>query len=191
MAGDWLRMADWQRRHAGTLFGDYNNVSDAAASIYRAAIELPYAARWVVELTMNRFWEKVLVDDSDKCWEWSAATVTKWKYGAFRYNGKTGYAHRFSWELHNGKIPNGLFVLHKCDNPSCVNPEHLFLGTHSDNMIDMDKKGRRTLRKLTPEIIREIRSSDESLTSMAGRLGVAISTVGDTRNRKRWEWVND
>lgn len=87
-----------------------------------------------------RFWAKVLKLDSG-CWEWQAARLNG--YGVFHpRHGQTCGAHRFSFELENGAIPNGLHVLHKCDNPPCVNPTHLFLGTQQDNNADCRKKGR-------------------------------------------------
>jgi len=91
----------------------------------------------------ERFWEKVDVVGKRKneCWEWSGSKNKK-GYGMFRYDGKNISTHRCSWILHYGEIPNDLFVLHKCDNPSCVNPNHLFLGTNEDNMKDMAQKGR-------------------------------------------------
>jgi len=76
-----------------------------------------------------------------KCWTWSAAKTTA-GYGHFYIGTKHHYAHRVAWEVRYGKIGNGLFVLHKCDNPSCVNHKHLFLGTVRDNSRDMIRKGR-------------------------------------------------
>jgi hypothetical protein len=87
-----------------------------------------------------RFWAKV--QRGEGCWEWQGANNGK-GYGCFGKEGsRPYYAHRFSWELHAGPIPDGLFVLHRCDNRRCVNPEHLFLGTQGDNMRDMIAKGR-------------------------------------------------
>ena len=92
-------------------------------------------------LLATRFWEKV--KKSDDCWVWTAA-IDKCGYGYIGLGpGKgMGKAHRVSWQLHKGGIPEGLCVLHKCDNPSCVNPEHLFLGTQKDNAVDRELKGR-------------------------------------------------
>jgi hypothetical protein len=104
----------------------------------------------------HRFWQKVL--RSDVCWTWSAAKDRD-GYGWFKRAGKQVYAHRVSWTLHHGEIPAGLFVLHKCDNPSCVRPEHLFLGTNLDNVRDALSKGRmavgdRNGSRLHPEKLR-------------------------------------
>lgn len=80
--------------------------------------------------------------ESPSCWEWLAYRDRK-GYGRFMVPGsKTSLAHRFSWELHRGPIPTGMCVLHRCDNPPCVNPAHLFLGTLQDNVRDMIQKGR-------------------------------------------------
>lgn len=80
------------------------------------------------------------------CWEW-IGTITNEGYGVFGAEGGFSSAHRFSWKIHYGDIPDGLLVLHKCDNRRCVNPEHLFLGTQSDNMRDKIAKGRRRVPK--------------------------------------------
>lgn len=89
---------------------------------------------------VKRFWEKV--DKSEDCWVWTASR-DKDGYGGFSLRPRARIlAHRFSWTLHYGPIPDGMFVCHHCDNPPCVRPEHLFLGTHQDNVDDMFKKGR-------------------------------------------------
>src|SRR6266853_3758788 len=96
-----------------------------------------YTRRSITE----RFWEKV--DTTGDCWLWTASK-TEFGYGQFgTARGKPSTtAHRVSWELHFGPIPDGMFVCHHCDTPPCVKPDHLFLGTHEQNQLDMLLKGR-------------------------------------------------
>lgn len=87
---------------------------------------------------MDVFFSKI--EKTSKCWNWKGSTRNG--YGAFKYRRKVYGAHRFSWMLFNGEIPFSKIICHKCDNKLCVNPNHLFVGTHKDNMQDMVKKGR-------------------------------------------------
>jgi hypothetical protein len=112
-----------------------------------------------------RFWSRVQQDAPDACWEWEGARHP-FGYGSLSFQGRFVDAHRVAWELTNGPIPPGLHVLHRCDNPPCCNPAHLFLGTARDNSRDMCQKGRHVSwrgraphgnSKLTPEQVAEIR----------------------------------
>lgn len=95
--------------------------------------------------TCIRFYFRVLATDGH--WLWNGSKNRAGGYGFFSWNGKQGYAHRFSYELHKGPIPDGLEIMHSCDIPECVYPEHLFTATHSENMQDMVHKQRHGRQK--------------------------------------------
>ena len=136
----------------------------------------------------ERFFEKVDVRELTECWTWKAS-VDRTGYGRFYMNGKGEMAHRASWWMHNGEIPEGMLVLHHCDNPPCVNPTHLFLGTHQDNAIDRNNKGRNVgNRKLTDEEVIEIRKKyipwKYSTYKLASEYGVSQPQIGLIVNNK-------
>ena len=95
---------------------------------------------------IERFFKNIKDENTSDCWLWKTYNHND-GYGTLHINRKRIYAHRYSWIIHYGEIPKGLFVCHKCDNPKCVNPEHLFLGTNTDNVNDMIKKGRKKQAK--------------------------------------------
>ena len=95
----------------------------------------------------DRFDESYKTDPDTGCWEWTAGRAGgKHRYGAIKHKGRVAPAHRISYMIHVGKIGDGLQVLHRCDNPGCVNPSHLFLGSQKDNMTDMASEHRRGLQ---------------------------------------------
>jgi hypothetical protein len=93
-------------------------------------------------MTPDRFWAQVERRDPDECWPWQGRRMPH-GYGTLHHPGRrTSYAHRVAWEFTNGAIPDGLIVMHTCDNPPCANPRHLRVGTMRDNMQDREAKGR-------------------------------------------------
>jgi hypothetical protein len=110
---------------------------------------------------LERFWSKVDKECSEffDCWEWTGGKTVD-GYGLFKLNGRHVLAHRVSYEIEVGKIPDGMLVLHKCDNPSCVNPDHLYTGTNQDNANDRMKRNR-THHKITEEQVVSMRLMHE------------------------------
>lgn len=155
------------------------------------------------------FWAKV--EKTQDCWEWMAS-IDHRGYGKFAVGRRILGAHRVAWELHHGAIPDGLFVCHRCDNPRCVRPVHLFLGTAADNSRDMCAKGRvqsgaqhhtqrqpdRVARgeqgsnaRLTWEQVHEIRArygaGGARLQDLADEYGVNFGTIGKIVRGDRWK----
>lgn len=133
------------------------------------------------------------------CWKWRGYIRPKGMgYGEIGFGGRSILVHRYSWLIHFGEIPTGKSVLHKCDNPSCVNPEHLFLGTHADNMADCVRKGRQSKgeqrynSKLTDSDVRTISSliqAGETYTDIGRRFGIKQSSVSDIASGRIWKHV--
>lgn len=144
----------------------------------------------------ERFWEKVDRRGPDECWPWNGATAA-FGHGCIYGDDRKLLAHRVSYELNVGPIPSGIWVLHRCDNPPCINPSHLFLGTPADNMADMAAKGRKTWvagevcwnAKLTPDDVIKIRESHLLQSEIAAQFGIAQSLVSKIRNRRAWVHV--
>lgn len=148
---------------------------------------------------MDRFWSKVDRRGPDDCWLWLGGRTSK-GYGGFSQSGKDTAAHRTAWERQNGPIPEGMDVLHKCDNPPCCNPRHLFLGTNSANMADRNAKGRQAkgiengAAKLTDARVewlhRRRASGTATQKELASILGVTQQSVSLVLNNRRWGHVN-
>jgi hypothetical protein len=116
------------------------------------------------------------------CWEWIAGSRVR-NYGQIRVSDRNVLVHRLAFQLWRGEIPPGIHVLHRCDNPACFNPDHLFLGTHRDNMEDMVRKGR-SQRKLSDEAVAEIRNSGLPSMLLAGKHKVCVQTVNRIKSGK-------
>jgi hypothetical protein len=127
---------------------------------------------------MKRFWSKTEPEPNSGCLLWAGA-IGKGGYGNFWTGEQVGYAHRFAYELANGPIPHGSHVLHHCDVRNCVNADHLFVGTHADNMRDMSDRLRVPHAKLTPAQVAEIRNQypGASLRALGRRFGVSHNAI--------------
>jgi hypothetical protein len=151
---------------------------------------------------IEKLWRNVKVGGPTDCWPCRFSKFPSGHVG-FWMEGRTHQAHRAAWLFTNGPIPEGMCVLHRCDNPPCCNPAHLFLGTRIDNVRDRDSKGRQAIgarhahSKLTMEIaleIRAMRATGVTLSSLAAKYGVHRSTIrcllrGDswkTRGEPAW-----
>lgn len=158
------------------------------------------------EEDIMRLWSRVAEEKESECWLWQG-TKNSYGYGVISINNRSYTAHRLIYLFHFGVSLRGLCVLHKCDTPLCCNPNHLFLGTHTDNAFDRDQKGRQAkgdrsgsrrhlgsrprghmhyAAKLTEKEVFEIRKKEESTTLLARRFGVHTSTIKHILQRRKW-----
>jgi len=158
--------------------------------------------RWPKRTVEERFWAKVKKGAVDECWEWTGAKQSK-GYGEFFLFGKPVGAHNLAYRLVVGSVPMGLFVLHDCDNPGCVNPAHLHVGTISDNSREAYERGRvernwargervksSKLKQADVLSIRELYATGEySFRGLGIQFGVSSTLVSDIVNRKWWKWL--
>ncbi len=176
------------------------------------SMEIPYPSAETIKLFLHK------IEKRGDCWIWTASTRNK-GYGAFSWTDiESGRliqerAHRISYRLFTGQIPNNLFVLHTCDNPACCNPDHLFLGTKADNNRDMVEKGRHVPggthcgkhypngnwkhgtehhgSKLNPDLVRQIREDHKTMSysKLMKKYGLSLGCVSKVITRRTWNHV--
>lgn len=148
----------------------------------------------------ERFWSKVNKDAACGCWEWTGSLHPK-GYGQLSSGRgrRPFHTHRLSYQMHKGPIPDGQMVCHRCDNPRCVNPDHLFLGTAKQNADDRDRKDRvrhgdrHPFAKLSANKVRAIRrqaATGATRKSLAARYGVSVATIGRVVTGVDWKRVS-
>jgi len=143
---------------------------------------------------MERLWSKVNIKGLDDCWEWQETGRDGYGYGKILFRGKTDRASRVVWISVNGEIPKDLFILHRCDNRPCCNPNHLFLGTNMDNVIDMMQKGRNPQgdthykKKLLKEEVIEVRELAKQMKykEISAIYGIGIKQVCAIVTHRAW-----
>lgn len=151
--------------------------------------------------TLQEGFEKFVIKNPVGCWNWKGCAPKNPGYGQFRTNMKLIRAHRASWIIHFGEIPNGMFVLHKCDNKICSNPDHLFLGNDLENNKDAYQKGINKIlwangennpkAKLNKQQVEEIRKLNISNVAISKIYKVSPNTIGRIRRNLTWkEGVN-
>lgn len=153
---------------------------------------------------LHKSWNKKEIEwevDISGCWNCTSHARSKAGYSRFRSNGKMTLVHRYMYEQKYGKIPDGMFACHRCDNPACINPDHIFIGTNQDNIDDMCNKNRQNKTKgsnhykskLTDEQVREIRfkSSGLSQNYLSRKYGVVQSVIWAIINGHIWKHIKE
>lgn len=148
--------------------------------------------------TADRFYSNIGEVTESGCWLWKG-TPDSSGYGRILVGKVRTKAHRYSYTLHVGPIPDSAYICHRCDVPACVNPEHLFAGTQQDNVDDCVQKGRRVppigernrAAKLTEPQVREIRNAPGTTTAIGRQYGVSAVMVSLIKRRKSWTHVRD
>lgn len=152
-------------------------------------------------MTLERKFHRHILKRDDGCWEWTSQR-NQAGYGQIREGKGAISAHRAAWEIYRGKIPWGMCVLHKCDRPWCVNPDHLYVGDHKDNTRDMIERGRMVkagarcgpksrVRKLTDDQVRAIRKDDRSPALVAMDHGISAHYASEIMRGKAKALVSD
>lgn len=180
----------------GELVGFARTHTEAETTLDALVFELLSESNGITPSDGERFWSKV--EKGDDCWNWTGST--NGRYGQFHFNSDHISAHRFSYILFNGAIPEGAIVRHKCDNPLCVNPSHLEAGTFADNTADMMSRGRGSYvahpgeangrAKLTVDQVNEIRATYSGrfgdAADLARRYGVTKTTISRILRGELW-----
>lgn len=141
------------------------------------------------------FWSKLNKNAPNGCWEWPGANSSHWTrsgYGVIQINGRKIKTHRHAYELAFGKIPDGLFVCHKCDNKLCCNPDHFFLGTNRDNIIDLVVKNKKKDVKLTTDNVIEIRTKFNNGANrkyLSEEYNVSLTAINNIIRRLKWKFI--
>lgn len=201
---DIVRHFDAHNRAVKRWLAEHGIPKPARKIVYRNPLKLSEGKTWQALNTqekvdaakkpamLERFWAKVKKGGPDDCWTWTGSTSAR-GYGQTSFGGFSMFAHRVSWMIHFGPIPADMYVLHRCDNPPCINPNHLFLGTNQDNYDDRDAKGRvahgerAAKAKLTAAQVMDIRASDEPDSVLGRRYGVYASTIRCARDGTKWK----
>ncbi len=175
---------------------DNHDISQVETRLKDATRRLHQLSASVGGNVQERFDAKWMPEPYSGCWLWIGA-IGSTGYGHLRVNRKVVTASRLSWTLHRGEIPDSLCVLHKCDVPSCVNPDHLYLGTVARNNQDSRERGqwypllgeKHGMSKLTEDDVLSIRASSETPTILSKRFNISPLTVWEIRIRKRWKHI--